>query len=94
VIDLPSLELERLDFLKLDVEGMEVDVLRGARAVIERHRPVMLIEMIKSDRNAIDALLTSLGYRQFPFGIDTLAIHESDPTLQHVQKTDNGLSIN
>ncbi|MBN3760180.1 FkbM family methyltransferase [Burkholderia sp. Ac-20365] len=94
VIDLPSLELERLDFLKLDVEGMEVDVLRGARAVIERHRPVMLIEMIKSDRGAIDALLTSLGYHQFPFGIDTLAIHESDPTLQHVQKTDDGLSIN
>ncbi|BEU20163.1 FkbM family methyltransferase [Paraburkholderia sp. 22B1P] len=93
VIDLPSLELDRLDFLKLDVEGMELDVLRGARAVLERHRPVMLVEVIKSDRNAIQSLLTELGYRQFDFGIDQLAIHESDPTLQHIHQTGNGLAI-
>nr|WP_233446467.1 FkbM family methyltransferase [Paraburkholderia terrae] len=93
VIDLPSLNLDRLDFLKLDVEGMEVDVLRGARAVLERHRPVMLIEMIKSDRDAIQTFLTELGYRQFDYGIDQLAIHESDPTLQHIHRTENGLVL-
>jgi FkbM family methyltransferase len=93
VVDLPSLNLDRLDFVKLDVEGMELDVLRGARAVLERHRPVMLIEMIKSDRDAIQAFLTELGYRQFAYGIDQLAIHESDPTLTHVQQTDTGLAI-
>ncbi|WP_233451376.1 FkbM family methyltransferase [Paraburkholderia caribensis] len=93
MIDLPSSELERLDFLKLDVEGMELDVLRGARAVLERHCPAMLIEMIKSDRDAIQKLLTDLGYRRLDFGIDQLAIHESDPTLQHIQQTGNGLAI-
>jgi FkbM family methyltransferase len=93
VIDLPSLSLNRLDFLKLDVEGMELDVLRGARAVLEQHRPVMLIEMIKSDREAIQTFLTELGYRQFDYGIDQLAIHESDPTLQHIHQTENGLVL-
>ncbi|WP_109479331.1 FkbM family methyltransferase [Paraburkholderia sp. C35] len=93
VVDLPSLELGRLDFLKLDVEGMELDVLRGARAVLERHRPVMLIEMIKSDQAAIQDFLTGLGYRMFDYGIDQLAIHESDPVLQHVHQDQNGLAI-
>ncbi|ALP61195.1 hypothetical protein [Paraburkholderia caribensis] len=72
---------------------MELDVLRGAGAVLERHRPAMLIEMIKSDRGAIETLLTGLRYRQFAYVIDTLAIHESDPILQHIQQTDGGLAI-
>ena len=93
MVDLPSLELDRLDFLKLDVEGMELDVLRGGRTVLERHLPVMLIEMIKSDRASIETLLLELGYRSFDFGIDILVIHESDPTLQHIQQTGNGLAI-
>lgn len=93
VVDLPSLELDRLDFLKLDVEGMELDVLRGGRTVLERHLPVMLIEMIKSDRASIETFLLELGYRSFDFGIDILVIHESDPTLQHIQQTGNGLAI-
>ena len=53
----------------------------------------MLIEMIKSDRGAIETLLTGLRYRQFAYVIDTLAIHKSDPILQHIQQTDGGLAI-
>jgi FkbM family methyltransferase len=90
VIDLPSLNLDRLDFMKLDVEGMELDVLNGGRTVLERHRPVMLIEMIKSDRESIDRFLATLGYRQFAYGINHVAIHETDPTLQHIQALENG----
>jgi FkbM family methyltransferase len=94
MIDLPSLDLERLDFMKLDVEGMELDVLRGGREVIERHRPIMLIEMIKSDHVAIKDFLTTLGYRLIPYGIDALAIHESDPTSEQVRTTETGILVN
>jgi FkbM family methyltransferase len=37
-------EARRVDFIKLDVEGMELDVLAGAQAVISRWRPKILLE--------------------------------------------------
>lgn len=36
--------LDKLDFLKMDVEGFELFALRGARATILRCKPVVLIE--------------------------------------------------
>lgn len=35
----------RVDFVKVDVEGGELQVLEGGRDVIETHRPTMLIEI-------------------------------------------------
>jgi FkbM family methyltransferase len=88
LISLDSLKLERLDLVKLDVEGMELDVLRGARAAIEKHRPIMCIEVLKSDPAAIEAFLKALGYRIFPAGLNSIAVHETDPTLAHISVTD------
>ena len=36
--------LGRLDFIKIDIEGHEFPVLRGAWSLIERHRPVVFLE--------------------------------------------------
>ncbi|GAU82901.1 FkbM family methyltransferase [Bosea sp. BIWAKO-01] len=36
--------LDRVDFVKIDVEGAEPEVLRGMTATIERHRPTILLE--------------------------------------------------
>jgi FkbM family methyltransferase len=43
-IDAQAALLERLDFIKLDVEGGEMDCLRGAEATVARHRPFISIE--------------------------------------------------
>lgn len=37
--------MSRLDFVKIDVEGAELQVLEGGQRVIETHQPVMLIEI-------------------------------------------------
>jgi FkbM family methyltransferase len=39
-----SLGLQRCDFMKIDVEGMELDVLQGAKSTVERFRPRLYIE--------------------------------------------------
>lgn len=35
----------KVDFIKVDVEGMEVDVLRGAERLVRRNSPVMFLEV-------------------------------------------------
>jgi FkbM family methyltransferase len=63
VVTIDSLELQRLDFLKIDVEGMEIDVLAGARASLERHRPCAWIEYWKVDVSGIRAAFDGLNYQ-------------------------------
>ena len=44
VITLDSLGLEKCSFMKVDVEGMEMEVLEGARETIARCRPYLFLE--------------------------------------------------
>lgn len=37
--------LERIDFIKCDVEGHEIEVFSGARGTLSRHRPTLLVEV-------------------------------------------------
>ena len=54
----------RLDFLKIDVEGMEVSVLRGAERAIRRHRPIIYAENDRKENSSeLGELLRNLGYR-------------------------------
>jgi FkbM family methyltransferase len=58
--------LDRIDLIKIDVEGGERQVLDGARASLARFRPVLVLETgheADGDRQAIHDLLAGLGYR-------------------------------
>ena len=39
------LGVERIDVIKIDVEGAEMAVLRGASSIIKEHRPLLVIEL-------------------------------------------------
>jgi hypothetical protein len=56
--------IERLSFIKIDVDGGDFDVLDGARKTIRKHLPVIVIEMEKRQREIYD-LLSGLGYEYF-----------------------------
>ena len=78
--------LERLDFLKLDVEGMEQEVLRGARATLARCKPIILVEVLKSDKAALQSFLRGLGYDTLlDSGLNMLALHAEDPSKQQIR---------
>jgi FkbM family methyltransferase len=81
VMTVDGLGLERLDFLKLDVEGMELGALAGASETIGRCRPVILAEAIRCGRDRLREYLTGLDYRCWDVGVNILAIHSSAPEL-------------
>lgn len=83
-IAIDSLNLARLDLLKIDVEGMEAEALAGAKDTIARCRPVLFVEVIKSDRELIEQALHNEGYRIIAHGMNILAVHRSDPTLGNI----------
>lgn len=65
--------LERLDFVKIDVEGMEYEVINGGLHTLSKFRPILYYETLESFRvnrgfdlyNKIFNELKQLGYRQF-----------------------------
>ncbi|MBL8379417.1 MAG: FkbM family methyltransferase [Burkholderiales bacterium] len=62
-----SLHAAGVGLMKIDVEGMEVAVLRGAAGAIARDRPLLFVEHLKSDTQGIVRLLDDAGYRLFDF---------------------------
>ena len=81
MLTLDSLQLPRVDLVKIDVEGMELQVLEGAKESISRFKPQVVVELIKCDGEAVARLLESSGYETFPMGMNVLAVHASDPLL-------------
>lgn len=70
IMPLDSLALEKLRLIKLDVEGMEPDVIAGGLETIKRCRPVIFIEVnpgtlwrLKHKPRNIADLIFPLGYR-------------------------------
>lgn len=87
LLTLDSLSLPRIDLIKIDVEGMELEVLEGAQESIARSKPQLLVEVIKSDEHAVTELLEPAGYRFFAVGLNILAVHSSDPLLDRLESS-------
>ena len=52
------------DFIKIDVEGAELQVFEGGMKAIERHRPIVLAEVRAGDIwHAIEKRMKALGYQ-------------------------------
>jgi FkbM family methyltransferase len=51
-------------FIKIDVQGHEMEVLKGGEQTISKHKPVLLVESISE---AIMQYLTPIGYRFYSY---------------------------
>jgi FkbM family methyltransferase len=60
-----------ISFIKIDVEGHELEVVEGAIATISRNKPILLVEIEErySKKKVIDTIkfINSLGYKSYYF---------------------------
>jgi FkbM family methyltransferase len=87
-ISIDALSLARVDFIKLDIGGMELEALEGAQRTIERSRPIFLVESTKAGAERLRVFLDARGYKVVSAGINVLAIHKSDPVVNELQVPD------
>lgn len=89
-IALDSLALPRVDLMKIDVEGMEEEVLAGAEALFSAHRPIVIVEWIKTSKPPLMRFFTERDYEVFEDGLNLVAVHRADPCLGHVKMPNSG----
>ena len=59
------LHLDRLDYIKCDIEGYEWNVFQEIRTALERFKPYLQIEISSDNSDKLIPYLKSLGYTQF-----------------------------
>ena len=84
MVTLDSID-ERVAVLKIDVEGGEESVLRGAIQLIRRSRPVIVVESWDArHRDGIVCLLRPLGYHRFPISLCSTPTYVYVPSWRHL----------
>ncbi|MDD3371107.1 MAG: FkbM family methyltransferase [Alphaproteobacteria bacterium] len=73
-ISLDSLQGLSVNLIKIDVEGMEMEVLAGAEKIITQCQPVLFIEVMKIDKERIRKYLFERGYSYIPVQENFLCI--------------------
>ncbi|MBW5286518.1 FkbM family methyltransferase [Burkholderia gladioli] len=86
LVTLDSLCHDLVDLVKIDVEGMEGEVISGAIELLKMSRPVLFVERIKGDFNPIEAMLKSLDYEIVDLGPNILAVSNEDSTKADVMR--------
>lgn len=76
-VELTTLDAEvaedQVDLLKVDVDGMELALLEGARALIARCQPRIMIEVSRANMPGFEGFLREMGYllrRRFERDVD------------------------
>ena len=65
---LDSLNIENVGLIKIDVEGLEIEVIRGSKDTILKNKPVMIIEnetVHTKDTNELFTIMNEFGYDKY-----------------------------
>lgn len=61
---LDDFEFDNIDFVKIDVESFEYNLLLGAKKTLAKHSPIIFIEIFDELYDKVNRLLNELGYHQ------------------------------
>lgn len=75
--------MEKIDFIKCDIEGYERVVLPEMRPLIERHHPTVLVETDGESRHEMVTMFSEMGYKAFMIvgGKEVALDEESDKDI-------------
>lgn len=62
-------EFGKVDFIKIDVEGMEMEVLLGAEKLIKQNKPLLYIEACNGTRDSVAKWINENGYKKVKHSI-------------------------
>jgi FkbM family methyltransferase len=57
----------KISVIKIDVEGMEYHVLKGAKEIILKHKPALLVEIFAVNKKKVHDLLQEYGYTRVEY---------------------------
>jgi FkbM family methyltransferase len=79
--------LPRLDFIKCDVEGLELQVFSSMTEVLRIHRPMLLCELAdKGERVRLFEMIQSLGYNSYRLTegrLESLDVYSNESAISH-----------
>lgn len=73
---LDSFNFEDVDFIKVDVEQGELEVIKGSLKTIEKCKPVIMFENKRNENDSVIDILTQQGYKIKKYKSDTVAFIE------------------
>lgn len=76
VATLDSFSFEDVDFIKIDVEQYEYDVIQGCVETIKKYHPVIMFENKRNENDSVIKFLSDLGYKINKHKSDTVAYYD------------------
>jgi FkbM family methyltransferase len=95
-ICIDGMDLHQINFIKIDVEGMEIKVLKGAEKSINKFRPFILVEYLKSSQNELIDWFNLYNYNIYSgIGANYLCIpRESGINIIGLNLTNKSIKLN